>query len=198
MASVKQEPQQARLSGVKPEPNVEADSPNLANIPAAGPSASPMNSGRIDPEPSPEPEETGDKRSDTEYLQQLVSETKPEILEGGVEIGLQVLDGLKVPLQAAKDASQETEAEHWLKSIEDLEKQAQPTRTVIGVVGNTGAGKSSVINALLEEEKYVVFVILIPTDISQTNMWPQTSANELSEGLYRFSDRGIMELLGKS
>ena len=39
--------------------------------------------------------------------------------------------------------------------VENLRKQAVPTRTIIGVVGNTGAGKSSVINAMLDEERLV-------------------------------------------
>lgn len=34
-------------------------------------------------------------------------------------------------------------------------KQATKTKTVIGVVGNTGAGKSSVINSILDEERLV-------------------------------------------
>lgn len=39
--------------------------------------------------------------------------------------------------------------------LDNVRKQAVPPRTIIGVVGNTGAGKSSVINALLDEERLV-------------------------------------------
>lgn len=42
-----------------------------------------------------------------------------------------------------------------IKQIDETRAKAKQAKTVIGVVGNTGAGKSSVINALLDEEKVV-------------------------------------------
>lgn len=92
-----------------------------------------------------------------QYLQELVSATAPEILEKGVQAGLQVLQSLKGPLEAAAPLNT-TQAAQWLKSISQLESSARPTRTIVGVVGNTGAGKSSVISAVLDEER------LLPTN----------------------------------
>lgn len=43
----------------------------------------------------------------------------------------------------------------WLERIDKTQNHAIKNRTVVGVVGNTGAGKSSVINALLDEERLV-------------------------------------------
>lgn len=47
------------------------------------------------------------------------------------------------------------DAEQWVQQIDNLKKQAVKTRTIIGVVGNMGAGKSSVINAMFDEERLV-------------------------------------------
>lgn len=87
--------------------------------------------------------------SGTNYLDQLITVTVPETLETGVTIGIDLLDRLKVHLSAFKNIDVDT----WLDTINTLKESAKPTRTVVGVVGNTGAGKSSVINALLDEER---------------------------------------------
>jgi ABC-type microcin C transport system duplicated ATPase subunit YejF len=90
------------------------------------------------------------------YLQRLLSSTdSPELLEKGVGIGVRVLESLKKPLEAAGTGSPQASGSQWLKAINDLEALAKPTRTIVGVVGNTGAGKSSVISAVLDEERYV-------------------------------------------
>ncbi len=111
------------------------------------------------------------------YLQHLISLTSPEVLERGVAIGLQVLDGLQVELNAAAHLHT-TDASQWLKQLDDLRKKSKPTRTVIGVLGGTGTGKSSVISAVLDEERYAICCIIVP-DVHMTCglllavFWPQ-------------------------
>lgn len=82
----------------------------------------------------------------------IVPGNPPELLERGVEIGLQVLASLKTPLA---DMTNSASGAQWLQSVNQLESLAKPARTIVGVVGNTGAGKSSVISAVLDEERYV-------------------------------------------
>lgn len=95
--------------------------------------------------PAPEPR-------DASYLQRLISANSPELLEQGVQHGLRVLKRLTEALECAAELST-TQAPQWLKSITELEALAKPARTIVGVVGNTGAGKSSVISAVLDEER---------------------------------------------
>lgn len=85
-------------------------------------------------------------------LQRLLQESLPERLEAAVVKGVTVLseiEGLLLTLQQDPDAQQ------WLQQIEMARDLDKSSRAVIGVVGNTGAGKSSVINALLDEERLV-------------------------------------------
>ncbi len=42
---------------------------------------------------------------------------------------------------------------HWLDKVNNLQAQFQPTRFIVDVIGDKGAGKSSAINALLDEEE---------------------------------------------
>jgi ribosome biogenesis GTPase A len=84
-------------------------------------------------------------------LQELFKDVPIETMERGIEKGLSLTEDLKQAFSKAE--SKESEA--WLAQIEKISKQAQYQKTVIGVVGNTGAGKSSIINALLDEERLV-------------------------------------------
>ncbi|KAH6855788.1 hypothetical protein B0I37DRAFT_365794 [Chaetomium sp. MPI-CAGE-AT-0009] len=126
------------MPGVKPEP---VDDPGLG---AVGDADNTNKSSNVD------------NIVNTSYLQQLLAPgNSPELLEKGVSIGTRLLKSLKGPLEGG---AAQTTGSQWLKSIGDLEALAKPTRTIVGVVGNTGAGKSSVISAVLDEER------LLPTN----------------------------------
>lgn len=86
-------------------------------------------------------------------LQELMATATPEVLEAEVEKGLQLLHRLAACLSQQMQSSQD--AQQWMTQINSLLQQDIKQPTVIGVVGNTGAGKSSVINAMLDEERLV-------------------------------------------
>jgi len=54
-----------------------------------------------------------------------------------------------------KFADLTSDAGAWIDSVDKIKVQSKRAPTVVGVVGNTGAGKSSVINAVLDEEQLV-------------------------------------------
>ncbi|KAF2817072.1 uncharacterized protein BDZ99DRAFT_373364 [Mytilinidion resinicola] len=96
-------------------------------------------------EPAPTPS--------TEHLQRLMDDASPDILEMGVRKALVLLNNLQETFSANFGAI--PDAQQWVASIDSVRKLAIRQRTVVGVVGNTGAGKSSVINAMLDEERLV-------------------------------------------
>ncbi|KAF7899405.1 hypothetical protein EAE99_012326 [Botrytis elliptica] len=101
------------------------------------------------PEPEPQTVELAKLR-----LQKLMDDSSPEVLEEEVKKTNDFLNGLKKHLQVP-EAQGNQDTSHWLQQIETLQAQVVDTPTIIGVVGNTGAGKSSIINAMLDEERLV-------------------------------------------
>jgi Dynamin family len=152
------EDQGAPTSPVKGESSPEKE----AAFESRDRSVSPSATSETDSDPavsrSTSPPSTDDQVVSTRLnIPDLFARCTPEQLEKGVEKGVAILDRLKLAL-VPKNDSESAEAGQWLQSIDNVRKQAVRTRTVIGVVGNTGAGKSSVINALLDEER------LLPTN----------------------------------
>ncbi|KAF7869938.1 hypothetical protein EAF04_004722 [Stromatinia cepivora] len=87
-------------------------------------------------------------------LQHIMEGGSPEVLEEEVKKTNDFLHVLKNHFKVP-EAESHPDTSHWLQQIETLQAQVVNTPTIIGVVGNTGAGKSSVINAMLDEERLV-------------------------------------------
>ena len=110
-----------------------------------------------DQEEDPEPAQTQGSQAVQEEdavrlsMTELFSGRTSEELEKSVDRGVEMLQQIRQTLgsQPSQDSSQ------WLQTIDNVQKQAIRTKTVVGVVGPTGAGKSFVINAMLDEERLV-------------------------------------------
>jgi len=76
-----------------------------------------------------------------------------EIQDAAVHAGLNQLNKLKLLLQKS-DFDRKLVGE-WLDDLERIIPQANTPRTIIGIIGNTGAGKSSMLNALLDQEVFI-------------------------------------------
>ncbi|KAK9769426.1 hypothetical protein SCAR479_13908 [Seiridium cardinale] len=105
---------------------------------------------------------------DFSKLRQEIVEASATELEAFVQRSSQVLLQLSSELAKIPD---NTEATRRLRSIEDLKGGYKAAHTIIGIVGDTGAGKSSLINDLVGEDKIVPSNCMractaVPTEIS--------------------------------
>jgi hypothetical protein len=104
-------------------------------------------------EASPEPSIGEELGSIDRCIRSVIELEDPNILEAGVATSIDILEKLKEKFSQLSTSN--GDAASWVKAIEKLQSQSERKRTVVGVVGNTGAGKSSVINAMLDEERLV-------------------------------------------
>jgi predicted GTPase len=72
----------------------------------------------------------------------------------GVRRGLALLDNIQETFAARVGRVQD--AQQWNDANENVCKLAIRQRTVVGVLGSTSAGKSSVINAMRDEERLML------------------------------------------
>ncbi|EDU46400.1 conserved hypothetical protein [Pyrenophora tritici-repentis Pt-1C-BFP] len=86
-------------------------------------------------------------------LRQIIEQRDPDILEAGVNASTEIIKRLRQKFSQYAESNADSKA--WMNAIENVLQQTVRTRTIVGVVGNTGAGKSSVINAMLDEERLV-------------------------------------------
>ncbi|KAH6654027.1 Dynamin family-domain-containing protein [Truncatella angustata] len=73
-------------------------------------------------------------------------------VEQYASVACKVIDKLNTIFGASQE---DADASRWIKFLSELKARNKPAQVIIGVVGNTGAGKSSVINAILDEERLV-------------------------------------------
>ncbi|KAL8689796.1 MAG: hypothetical protein Q9218_004614 [Villophora microphyllina] len=86
-------------------------------------------------------------------LQQLLRCCHSETVEIEFREGLKLLAQLEDTLAA--NVTKHPAVRAWAMQIEDIKQESVESPTIIGVMGSTGAGKSSIINAILDEEAIV-------------------------------------------
>ncbi|KUI59553.1 Nuclear GTPase SLIP-GC [Cytospora mali] len=88
------------------------------------------------------------KKITLDKLRNVADSTDLAKLEAGVETARGILDAIRRPMVDSKQREQI----EWLNAIDRLMAKSNRTRTVVAVAGSTGAGKSSLVNAVLDEE----------------------------------------------
>ena len=170
---------------IKPDPfSMSPDVPAMGSIPMYNSEAScpwameaplPVDQGGGDikvkgeqasQEPLVEVAQAPPKQIRTIELAALFKEASLDDLEGGVREGTEVINKLQQAV-APDPAAVQGDLKMWYQQLANLKVQGSCHKTIIGVVGNTGAGKSSVINALLDEERLVPTNVCICPDENQ-------------------------------
>lgn len=95
----------------------------------------------------------GDSKPTDHFLSIITEQGDPDFLEAAVGESLRLIEEFRHCF--AQHADYNKYAQNFLESINSLQDTSGVKQIIIGVVGNTGAGKSSVINALIEEERLV-------------------------------------------
>ncbi|KAI1375031.1 hypothetical protein F4677DRAFT_424372 [Hypoxylon crocopeplum] len=144
---------------VRPEvrPKVQGRSPNQGELPvssSADVEAKPTPPVRVDNSDSTAPPHI----STFPNLHHATITASVDSLGKYKETGLIVLEEILSKLSRVTDSR---DAIGYADTIHDLKEQAQNPKTILGVVGSTGHGKSSLINALLGETR------LVPTNCVQ-------------------------------
>jgi hypothetical protein len=98
--------------------------------------------------PDSEYHTAADDASRQSHIQRLLRSTNPEQLERAVEKVKEFLQPLQQVIGQLRGLEKESSAD-WMQDIETL-LETPASRLVIGFVGNSGHGKSSAINALLD------------------------------------------------
>ena len=119
---------------------VELCTPSNSGVPEVNEAQRPLKKQRNDDQV--EKKENGDNKSHTEDLDLKHEKVLFQSREH--------LQGLKELLQHNTDFCADARRQEWVKEIDTLSKKSAP-ETIIGCLGGTGVGKSSLLNALCDE-----------------------------------------------
>ncbi|KAJ8112549.1 hypothetical protein OPT61_g5104 [Boeremia exigua] len=180
----------AESTVVKAGPSLSSHTPSRPLFHEEEPSSSFNDGNFLKPESFPPQDSQGGEMPTDDFIRKIINQESPNVLEAGMRQGIEILKDLRQAFSTNGDSSPDAQA--YVDSIDKLIPQAKQKRTVIGVVGNTGAGKSSVINALLEEER------LVPTSCMRacTAVVTEISWNDSTDPFSKY--RAEVEFMSKA